>query len=119
MPAVSPDDIVPTIARYDLGLSYFPPTTQNLKFGLGNKFFQYLGAGIPVVVGPSPEMEAIVRRYGCGFVVPSFQKSALTHFFRSLSPGQIADKLSGVARANSDLSFETEVMKLMKLMGSD
>lgn len=116
MPAVSPDLIVSTMARYDLGLSYFPPKTENLRFGLGNKFFQYLGAGLPVIVGPTPEMEAIVLLHDCGFVVPSFNKAVLAEFFRGLSISNVKEKLPGVASANSALSFENEVLKLMELV---
>lgn len=116
---VSPSLMLDTMTNYDLGLSYFPPTTENLRFGLGNKFFQYLGAGIPVLVGPTPEMAAIVRKYDCGLVVQSFDREALTEFFRGLSISNVKAKLPGVARANSRLSFENEVAKLMKLIDLD
>jgi len=73
------------INQFDLGLSFFPPLTFNLKHCLPNKFFEYIQARLGVVVGPSPDLAVIVRKEGCGIVTRDFSVESLVETLRQLT----------------------------------
>ncbi len=76
-PPVPYADLVPTLNRYDVGIFSLPPVTFNYKMALPNKIFDYVQARLGVIVGPSPEMAALVRRYRVGAVTPNFTAESL------------------------------------------
>jgi glycosyltransferase involved in cell wall biosynthesis len=53
----------------DAGLSLDTDTCLNQRYSLPNKLFDYIAAGIPVIVSPLPEVSALTRKYGCGIVL--------------------------------------------------
>ena len=54
--AVAPEEIVPTIAEYDIGFNFIAPTNYNYLVCLPNKFFESINAGLAILTGPSPAM---------------------------------------------------------------
>src|SRR5262249_15284488 len=70
---VKPSEIVRTVAEYDIGLCVITPSTYNFLMMLPNKLFEYIQAGLAVMVGPSPAMVDVVRPHGLGVCVPSFE----------------------------------------------
>jgi len=69
-PAVSPFEILKYTASADIGLCLLRNTCLSYYYSLPNKLFQYLMAGLPVIISNFPEMERIVKReYNCGLAV--------------------------------------------------
>ena len=62
-PPVAPDELVAALAPFDIGLVIDRPETDNARLALPNKLFEYLMAGLAVVVPTSPAM-ARARRGG-------------------------------------------------------
>lgn len=82
-------ELVPTLHRYDVGLSLIAPTTFNLKWCLPNKFFDFVQARLGVIIGPSPEMAAFIERYGFGAIAEDFTAEALTDVLDDLTPARV------------------------------
>ena len=61
-----PDDLVAALAPFDVGLVIDRPATENTRLALPNKLFEYLMAGLAVVVPDAPAMAALVEREGVG-----------------------------------------------------
>lgn len=61
---VAPDQIMPKIASFDMGIYLLQPTNYNSSIALPNKLFDFIHAGLAVCVGPSPGMAAFVRECG-------------------------------------------------------
>jgi glycosyltransferase involved in cell wall biosynthesis len=97
------------------GLSLDKNTNQNYLCSLPNKLFDYIMAGIPVVVSPLPEIISIVKKYDVGLII------------RNHSPCEIAEKINEVIfripserwtkklkKASEELNWDKEKLKLLQ-----
>ena len=53
----------------DVGICGVDNVCLSYYYSLPNKLFEYLHAGVPVLVPEWPEMLRIVKEYGCGWLV--------------------------------------------------
>jgi hypothetical protein len=109
---VLPDEIVPYLNKYDIGLFLLEPITFNLKMALPNKLFEFIQARLAVIIGPSSEMQAIVNRYSCGAVSPDFSPESCASLLNSLSNEDISVMKCRSAEAAKIENFEKEREKL-------
>ena len=91
---------------YDIGLYLLPPTNFNHRYALPNKFFEFIQGRLAVAIGPSPEMAAIVRHYGCGVVAPTFEPESLAAELNALDAAAIAGFKHASHRAAAELCAE-------------
>lgn len=112
---VPPGAIAQTINAYDIGLAIHPPTTFNYAHALPNKFFEFMMAGLAVLIGPSVEMVPFIRAYDTGAVATSFEPADLAERLNALRPTDIeAMKRKGLEAART-LNAEREMGKLRGL----
>ena len=80
--AVPPSNVLSYTASADIGLCLIENTCLSYYYCLPNKLFEYLMAGLPIIISNFPEMERVVRKeHNCGLTVdPS-------------SPEEIASKI--------------------------
>ncbi|MFK5646659.1 glycosyltransferase [Ornithinimicrobium sp. LYQ121] len=83
-------DLVTTLHAHDVGVHVLPPLSFNNANALPNKVFDYVQARLALVVGPSPEMAALVHRHGLGVVADGFDAASLTAVLRHLDVEQVA-----------------------------
>ncbi len=67
-PAVPPERMLSYTAGADFGMSLIESTSLSYEYCMPNKFFQYLTAGLPVLVSPTREQRALVERHDVGVV---------------------------------------------------
>jgi glycosyltransferase involved in cell wall biosynthesis len=65
------DQLVAALEPFDVGLVIDRPTTENARLALPNKLFEYLMAGLAVVVPDAPTMAALVENDDVGRVYPA------------------------------------------------
>ena len=114
-PPVRPDQVVREIAQYDLGLYVLEPTNFNTRHALPNKFFDFIVAGLPVCIGPSPEMAAIVRQHGCGCIADSFQPQDVAKALNALDECHIIEMQRAAREAAGVFNGETEMGRVRSL----
>ncbi len=85
LPPVLPDELLAVTASADVGLVLLEDTCLNHRLALPNKLFEYLAAGLPVLVSDLPELRRIVETYGVGYVVDIHTLEALTAAMRRLA----------------------------------
>lgn len=93
------------------GVSGELPRGLNHRFALPNKVFDYLQQGIPVLVGEAPLIQAVVRHYGCGQVVESWQPRQIAQTLQAMesSYDDYARWVEGARRAAKELHWEIQV----------
>jgi glycosyltransferase involved in cell wall biosynthesis len=68
----------------DLGFSLDKPKSQNYRWSLPNKLFDYFQAGIPVVAGDLVEVARVVREAGAGTVLEQLTPQSVIDAARAL-----------------------------------
>lgn len=63
---IAPSDLYKITSSARLGFSLEEDLGLNYRYALPNKIFDYIQAGVPVLVSALPEMQNIVDRYGVG-----------------------------------------------------
>lgn len=123
LPAVPQPALIATLNAYDVGVHLFPGNDPNQVFSLPNKLFDYIQARLAVAIGPSPEMAAIVREWGCGIVSDSFEPRAFADALAALSTGDVerlkASSDRAAAALNADHNRETVLRLLRTALGDN
>lgn len=110
---VAPEEIVRRVSAYDMGFCFIAPTNYNYLVCLPNKFFEYVAAALPVVIGPSPSMAEIVRSYKLGCIARSFAPRDLAAALNGLSREQFLRMREGAREAAKQVNAEREMAKLV------
>jgi glycosyltransferase involved in cell wall biosynthesis len=111
---VAPNEVVPFIAAADLGLIIYQPYSENYRAALPNGFFQLIAAGLPVVRGALPEIEAAIAGRPIGLSLPRLDAAVLAQAIRDCA-GRAATMRPAVAALARELSWEVEAVRLARL----
>lgn len=106
LPPVPFPELMGTVASYDIALAFQRPTTFNIRYAVPNKFFEAVQARTAVVVGPAPELEAVVEKYGFGVVAHDFTAESLAAALRGLTPERVSELKRAAHAAAWELSAE-------------
>lgn len=112
----SPEEIVPSINRYDIGICFFEGVNFNLKYCLPNKLFEFIQARLAVAIGPSPEMAKIVKKYDCGIVTEDFSVKKIAMQINSLTTKKIMYYKQQSDKAAQDLTSEKRDQEFRNLI---
>lgn len=108
-PPVAPHELPETLNKHDVGVYVLPPVSFNHLWALPNKVFDFVQGRLALVVGPSPEMAALVRRHGLGVVTDDFSAEALARALDELEPQDVRRYKDASAAAAHELSAEQQV----------
>lgn len=111
---VPPREIATTINAYDIGIHLIPPVNFNNAHALPNKFFEFIMAGLAVMIGPSPEMTRIVQHYNNGVVAADFTAKTLANHLNALTAGQINRMKRNSLEAAKVLNSDFELRKVLE-----
>lgn len=75
--AVPPENLLNYSASADLGIHLIPNTCLNHNFCMPNKLFEYLMAGLPVLVSDVKEMRKFVEKYQVGISLDAYGAGAI------------------------------------------
>lgn len=77
------DELNGITRQADLGISLEEDLGLNYRFALPNKLFDYIQAGVPVLVSNLPEMRRIVDRYQIGTIAETHQRKELAELMKT------------------------------------
>jgi hypothetical protein len=101
--------LIRTLNRYDVGVHILPPVNFNNAWALPNKFFDYIQGRLGVIIGPSPEMKALVEERGFGAVAAGFGADDLVDVLDGLRPEIVRAWKERAHAAARDLSAQSQV----------
>lgn len=115
---IPPEHIQRYLSSADIGLvATWNKNDKSYWLALGNKIFDYIRAGIPLLITAQPEYKRIIDEYGCGRAVNPDQPGAYRKGFREIIEDYDTCRNKCLVAA-SELCWEKEESKLIKLYGS-
>jgi len=112
VPPVPPNEVLEYTRAADVGVCLTDKSCLSHDFSLPNKVFEYLHAGLPIIVNLLTEQRALVQRYKCGWIAPENDEQ-LASLIDSIDRQTILNLSSNVEHASADLTWEKEKERLL------
>lgn len=114
-PAVSPDQILDYTAAADFGLSVIEPTSLSYDYCMPNKLFEYVMANKPVLVSPTTEQSAFVRKQRIGEVTSGTTPVAIREGVKNLLSRDRNELQVALVRTADEYCWEGQEKKLYEV----
>jgi glycosyltransferase involved in cell wall biosynthesis len=106
-------------ANVDLGLSLDKPLHLNYTLSLPNKLFDYIHAGVPVLVSDLPELRRVVNEYHVGWIAPKVEPEVLANeIARALASKEYDQMKRNCLTAREKLNWQQESQILRRIYTS-
>ena len=113
-PAVPPEALAEYTAGADVGISLIENTSLSYYYSLPNKVFEYLAAGVPIIVSDFREMARIVAEHDCGWACP-VSEDAVVGLVNGITCDDLLAKRANAVRARECYSWEKEQAPLLAI----
>ena len=120
-----PFEVLRSVTRKaQLGLSLDKASNINHRYGLPNKIFDYLHAGLPVLVSRLAELEKIVTRYDVGAFIENHEPAHIANCIEKIfeDPIRFNTWKKNTERVRQELNWEKEskiIVSIFKQVESD
>jgi glycosyltransferase involved in cell wall biosynthesis len=116
-PPVAMSRVVDEASSSHIGVVFTLPTNTNHVHTVSNKIFDYINAGLPVLMSDAKEHEYLNNKYNFGIVIKNLTPANIAQEILALSQNrQLFEKLSlNCKRAAKDLNWKSESKKLLNL----
>lgn len=100
-----------------IGFTLDKPTNINHLFGLPNKIFDYIHAGIPVISSRLIELEKIIKTYNVGCFIDSHEPEHIATIIEGVfhKPEQLETWRNNTVAAKRDYNWENEEKTLLSI----
>jgi glycogen synthase len=114
-PPLPMERLISDASEADIGIHLLPPFGPQNRFSLPNKLFEFLMAGLAVVVSDLPEMRRIVEAYDVGIVIADATAQGVASQINALDSDAVnAYKQAALATANK-LCWDNEKDRFLKM----
>ena len=116
-PPVPSDDVIEAAHGADCGVWTLPNLCKNFSYALPNKIFEYLFAGVPLLVANYPEVRRLIEQYNVGLLFDPYDPPSIAASIRRLNeePGLANALRARIRAAVADLDADREWAKLVTL----
>lgn len=112
---LQPDELVNVTQQADLGLSLEEDLGLNYRYCLPNKVFDYINAGIPVLVSELPLLQELLKQYKVGECLKKRNPKSLAVAIEKIIVNK-SNYLEELDRAAADLNWENEKKILIEFI---
>jgi asparagine synthase (glutamine-hydrolysing) len=109
------NQIIPAANQADVGYFVHLDTSPQRRFALPNKFFEYVTAGLALVVSDLPEMARLVHEHDLGALVPECNEESIARVINSLDRATIDRMKQNSLKAAGELNWEKEKENMLAL----
>jgi glycosyltransferase involved in cell wall biosynthesis len=113
LPPVAMTDLVREANAFDIGIFAPPRSSKHNVYSLPNKFFEYIHAGLAVMISDMPDMAELVRQYDLGFIVADATPHQIATKVNELTRERIDQCKRNSLRAARDLNWDVEGRRLV------
>jgi glycosyltransferase involved in cell wall biosynthesis len=113
-PAVVLSDVLKYASGADVGLCLIENVCLSYYLCLPNKVFEYMMAGLPMIVSDFPEMAALVEHHDCGWKIP-VDAEALLALVKAISPKEVNAKSINACGARRHFGWHLEEPTLLEV----
>lgn len=110
-----PHEILPNYTeKADVGMVLEEPLGKSFEFSLPNKLFDYIHAGLPLIAGTLPEINAIVNKFKVGLTVKNYTPEEIASKVKKLLENKELRKeiVTNQQKAKEILCWEKEQEQL-------
>jgi len=117
--AVPPSELPAWTRAADIGIAPIRPTNKGQALSLANKLFEYLQAGLPMVVSDLPAQSDLMREMDAGEILPEITPAAIATAVQKLAAMPDDERAAWGARlrdaANEKYCWEQQSPKLVEV----
>ncbi|HEY4203131.1 MAG TPA: glycosyltransferase [Devosiaceae bacterium] len=114
LPSVNSDEVLKFTASADIGVSSLSNAGLNHQYALPNKLFEYVMAGVPVIVSNLKEMSAFVHENRVGVSVDSWSPSSIVAAVSEIDAMRGPELQERLRLVGKESSWESQEPKLVK-----
>jgi glycosyltransferase involved in cell wall biosynthesis len=113
-PPVKTRELLSSASASHIGVAITVPYCLNFKLSVSNKIFEYLGAGLPVIMSDIPEHRYLNEKYHIGIILDELSPECLNSAVEKLYEDKsfYTECVINAKRISHELSWETEFNKL-------
>lgn len=114
-PPVPFTELVRAASAHDVGIFVLSPHSQQNRYVLPNKLFEYTMAGLCVCVSDLPEMAAVIAHYGQGRLIAGLSATDIATVVNGLDRSAVEEHKRRALAAARELSWEHEERRMMEI----
>lgn len=109
---IPPAQLVKGISRFDIGLPGMRASSLNNLYGIPNKFYECLNAGLAMAISPLPTMQKLIETNQLGIVASGQSPDEMAFALNSLTSAQINRYKQNSLKLARTMNSSTEKEKL-------
>ncbi|WZB74070.1 hypothetical protein WJ972_23760 [Achromobacter insuavis] len=109
---MAPHEVLGYTKAADVGICLTDNSCLSHYYSLPNKVFEYLHAGLPIIVNPLQEQQRIIEQHQCGWVAPE-DDAALAAMLRGITRETLIARQAGVKQAATAFDWNNEAANLV------
>ena len=116
-PPVKTTELIPAARTSHVGLAITVPINLNFKLSVSNKIFEYVSAGLPVIMSDIPEHRYLNEKYNFGIILKENTAECLRDAVMTMYENEelYREYSANAKRLSEELNWETEFAKLLAI----
>ena len=115
-PPVAVQELVPYASKSMVGVAITLPICLNFKLSISNKLFEYVSAGLPVIMSDIPEHRYLNNKYNFGIVLEENTSKCFAEAVKKLYLDKdfYSECVKNTVKMSEEINWENEFDKLLK-----